>query len=496
MTPSQRVIFFIGGFFVGILLASFGLIFPIEVLLILAMVMGILYVVLGRIFGQKIFRIIFVIGFGLWVGLMRFWLAIPHFSENEVAFYRDLKTQVEVEGIITGEPDIRSNEQYVVIEAGALFWGSGLNGKQNDGLIQSLQNNRLQVSGKVRIKAPRYPQFAYGDRLKVRCLLESPQDFDHFDYSKILAKEGIYTLCNRPSIKLLAHDQGNIFWSTVFMLKNILLERINQLFTEPEASIVAGVLVGARRSIPQKILNDFSTTGLSHVLAISGYNINLMIAVFGMFFKSSSRKVRFFGMLGGILLFLLFTGFSGSVIRAAWMGFFVILAKANGRKGSAIYILVLSAFAMVLVNPYVLVFDLSFELSFLATLGLVVFMPKFEKYFEQLLEKPAWKIFKKIPGFISEGFWVTIAAQIFATPLILIDFGKFSLIAPVPNVLFLPFIPWIMFFSFIGLMISFLGWGIGAILTLPFTALAWICLKFLLGGVGFFAIIPFAAIQF
>lgn len=147
---------------------------------------------------------------------------------------------------------------------------------------------------------------------------------------------------------------------------------------------------------------------------------------------------------------------------------------------------------MVLFNPYVLAFDLSFELSFLATLGLVVFMPRFEKLFQQYHEKNPGNVFARFPAFVSEGFWVTVAAQIFTTPLILYYFGKFSMIAPFVNLLFLPLVPWIMLFSFAALMISFLWMP----LALPLTSFAWICLKILLGGVALAAKIPLAAIIF
>lgn len=491
MSRSRSLFLFILGFFVGILLASFDVMPSAEILAVGG-------VILSATWYWKIVRVraIFIVLLGFWFALIRFWLALPHVTPQDVAFYRDTGQKFELEGLLLTEPDIRSDEQIIVIDTKQLVFGTShiqaTAAPAESEMYVGGSAAVVEVHGKVRIKGPRYPEFRYGDLLSVTCLLESPQNFEKFFFAQVLAKDGIFVLCNRPSIKILARGQGNTFWAAVFWLKNSMLDRINRLFTEPEASIVAGVLLGVRRSIPQSVLDDFSTAGLSHTLAISGYNINLMIAVFGMFFVSSSRRARFFGMLGGILLFLLFTGFSGSVIRAAWMGFFVILAKTSGRKGTALHILMLSSFCMVLFNPYVLAFDLSFELSFLATLGLVVCMPRFEKFFEHFHAAHPGNFFARVPDFLSEGFWVTMAAQVFTTPLTLFYFGKFSLIAPFANVLFLPFIPWIMLFSFVALVISFVWMPLAT----PFTILAWICLKILLGGVGIAAKIPWAALQF
>lgn len=472
----------------GVLLASFGLWW---MLIALCVVLGGLFCV-GRISAspekrfQFSWRYLLIIFVALGFGYLRFAWALPHFTVRDLGFYRDLNVNVKFEGFISNEIQVQGDKQSFAVTTSKLFWN----------------NNWREIQGKILVKTDRFPEFHFGDYLQIQGQIRSPPSFEGSFYPQQLAEQDIYAAIYVPKIQFLHAGTGDPFWQLVFTLKSWLSNQINVIFTEPEASLVAGLLMGIRTSIPQSILDDFNRAGLTHVLAISGYNINLMITIFGFFFVGAGRRARFLGMLCGIVLFLLFTGFSGSVIRAAWMGFFVILSIANGRKGQAIINLLLSAFLMTFLNPYVLAFDLSFELSFLATLGLVLLMPVVEKYFEARMGalrnetgnvggSVFIKLYAKMPEFLREGLLITLAAQVFTTPLILYYFGRFSIIAPIANILFLPMIPLIMLVSFLALIISF----VSPLLAFPFVAMTWIFLKILLNGVHFIAAFWFASVQ-
>jgi competence protein ComEC len=196
--------------------------------------------------------------------------------------------------------------------------------------------------------------------------------------------------------------------------------------------------------------------------------------------KNGGRRLRFIITIGSIVFFSLLTGLSASVIRASLMGGLTVLAMFGGRKADILLVLFFSGFLMVLFNPRILFWDVSFQLSFLATLGLIVFMPFMQRFAEK-------DIFKKIPAFVVEGLTVTLAAQVFTTPVILYYFGRLSLVAPVTNVLFLPLIPWIMMFSFAALVSGFLFLPF----TVVFTACGWLLVEILLKGVAWFAALPF-----
>jgi len=425
-------------------------------------------------------------------------IASPGFGPDDIGYYRDLAQKIHVVVKIIGEPDVRSDGQNLVVNAERIFLSQSAGG---------LSDMQKVVSGKIMIKADRYPEFFYGDELDVWCKLQTPPVFDTFSYAAYLAESDIFVYCTQPRIKkitasgVVANIMSSLwrgFWVNIFTIKAWTILRINGLFAEPQASLVAGILIGQRRSIPQNILDDFNTAGLTHVLAISGYNVSMMIAVFGYLCQGAARRWRYAGMFLGVMALVVFTGFSSSVLRAAWMGCIALVAQAVGRKGSAVHLLLLSAAIMVLFSPRMILVDLSFQLSFLSTLGILLFMPKIEAWEQKVLagsftilklKFPRFTWLNKIPAFMREGFYVTLAAQVFTTPLLFYQFGRFSLIAPIANIFVLPLVPWIMLFSFFALVVSVLFFPLGQLLA--FICYALVSLMLFL--VSFFAHLPFAA---
>lgn len=422
--------------------------------------------------------------------LLQPWFATPRFGVEEIGHYRDLGGKFQVLGEVTGEPDVRSDAQNLVVSVIQLSMVTGA---------------VVPVTGKMMVKAQRYPEYRYGEILQISCKLQTPPVFEKFSYAAFLAKDDIFVLCGQPGIRRINNapsvewSVGGFFdgarrgfWSNVFMLKGWMIARVNELYSEPAASLVAGILIGARRAIPQSVLDDFNAAGLTHVLAISGYNVSMMIAVFGFFCKGAARRWRYVGMFAGVLALVALTGFSASVLRAAWMGCITLFAQAFGRKGSAVHLLLVSGVIMVCLSPRMILVDLSFQLSFLSTLGILLFMPRIERFEEKFLKGSCrWPFacYKKIPAFMREGFWVTMAAQVFTTPLLLFQFGRFSLIAPIANIFVLPFVPWLMLFSFCGLVLSFLFFPLGQLLSF----IAHVIVMVMLFLVNVFASLPFAS---
>jgi len=440
--------------------------------------------------------------------LLQPWLAGKGFGMGEIGFYRDLPGRMRVIGVVVGEPDVRTASQNLVVEVREIFLpDSNSSAGGRDGAMRA-----HEVSGKMMVKTYRYPLYAYGEVLDLSCLLETPPVFEKFSYAALLAKDDIFVLCGNPGIKRVQVDGAGAsagaavgesapggalsmvwrgFWSSVFTLKAWLIERTNLLFSEPSASLVAGILIGTRRAIPQNILDDFNTAGLTHVLAISGYNVSMMLTVFGYLCAGAARRWRLAGMLFGVLGLVVLTGFSASVLRAAWMGCIALFAQAVGRKGSALHLLLISGVIMVLLSPRMILVDLSFQLSFLSTLGILLFMPKIEAFEAKLTAKPGFMWISKIPAFIREGFCVTLAAQVFTMPLLFYQFGRFSLIAPVANIFVLPLVPWIMLFGFFAIVLSFVFFPLGQIVGFA----AYVLVSVMLFLVSFFAGLPFAAVQ-
>lgn len=298
-----------------------------------------------------------------------------------------------------------------------------------------------------------YPEFDYGDFVLVRGKIQKPKNFTGFDYENYLAKEDIFSVSYYPKIekidlsKFFRKKEISFFekikiavFKKIFEVKKIFEESIGKSIAEPNASFIKGILLGSKANIPKDLKESFNKTNTSHILAISGYNItiiaNYLFLLFLIFFK---RQTAFWFVVSGILFFVILTGASSSVIRAGIMGILVLIAYQSGRFYSMTNSIVFAAALMILFNPKILRFDLGFQLSFLATLGLIYISPLLEKKFERI---PRLWTFK-------ENFIATLSAQIMVFPLILFNFKNFSLLSLPANILILPFIPMTMFFGFI-----------------------------------------------
>jgi len=243
-------------------------------------------------------------------------------------------------------------------------------------------------------------------------------------------------------------------------------------------------LTGERSGIPEELKDKFSTTGLSHILAVSGFNITIIgWAIYWVSARAPfmNRKRAFWLSLGIIFCFVLIAGFEASIIRAAIMGSLVLIAEQAGRRRSGLNLLLIAAAVMLLINPKIFWLDIGFQLSFLATFGLLEVSPRIEKYF---LWMPKTLELRKT-------FAATISTQIMTLPIIASSFGIVSLIAPLTNIIVLPFIPYIMLFIMIAGIGAVIFIKLGSVLALVPLILIW----YVIFVAQFFSSIPFAALE-
>jgi competence protein ComEC len=186
-------------------------------------------------------------------------------------------------------------------------------------------------------------------------------------------------------------------------------------------------------------------------------------------------------ILIGLLFFVILTGASASVVRAAIMGMIVVLAKHLGRIGKISNVLIFSAVLMVIVNPKILIWDAGFQLSFLATIGLVYLSPRLLPLFKWVPKKMA----------LQENFVSTLSAIIFTLPLILFSFQRLSIVAPLVNLLVLPVIPISMLFGFVMFLSSLVHTFFGQVIGW-FT---WLLLKYVVEVVELFASFSWASVE-
>ncbi|MDO8571883.1 MAG: ComEC/Rec2 family competence protein, partial [bacterium] len=156
---------------------------------------------------------------------------------------------------------------------------------------------------------------------------------------------------------------------------------IERHLPQPHAGLLGSILFGARSSLSQTLVTSFNRTGLTHIVAISGYNVALLIGVMSALFLvcGLNRKTVPFALGFSIVLFVLFTGASAATVRAGIMGYLAVIAQSIGRRVDGLHLILVSAAFMMAIHPHI-ISDLGFQLSFLATLGLILGSPLFESF--------------------------------------------------------------------------------------------------------------------
>jgi competence protein ComEC len=322
---------------------------------------------------------------------------------------------------------------------------------------------------RVLVIADRGSDYRYGDVLSIEGPARAPQNSETFDYEMYLKKQGIRSIFSSPAIANTASlslgfaEHSDIKLHRILQaIKSRFEASITATIPEPEVSYIQGVLLGSRRDIPQELKDAFTTTGPSHILAISGYNITIVAeAVLAVLFFWFRRRKAIWIATAAIILFTILTGATASVVRAAVMGLLVLFASGYGRVYDAKHSIILAGAVMVFFNPFLLVFDVGFQLSFLAVIGLIYLYPILQRWFQRI---------HPLLG-LKEIFLMTLAAQIMVAPLLIGYFHSLSIISLVVNILILPFVPFVMLFGFLagtlgiifvplGKVIGFIAWAL------------------------------------
>lgn len=256
------------------------------------------------------------------------------------------------------------------------------------------------------------------------------------------------------------------------------LAGLQSALPEPLASFAAGLLIGQRSTLPESTTNDLKSAGLTHVVAVSGYNLTIIIYFVHRLLKNRSKYQATAVSLVCITLFLLITGFSASIVRAAIVSVLAIAAWYYGRQFRPLLLILLAAALTAGWYPVYLWSDIGWYLSFLAFFGVLVIAP--------LLAQRLYK--KKSPSLVGKVVLETLAAQIMALPLIMYIFGEVSLVSLFANVLVVPLVPLAMLLS--------LAAGLGGMLAPSLAGwLAWpakLLLTYMLDVVHLFASVPHA----
>jgi competence protein ComEC len=408
-------------------------------------------------------KIIFIIGVSFCLGILRMSFVD---TSPDLNFAKSVGQKISFEAVITEEPDVRDDSaRYIVKTASS--------------------------TDLVLLVSERFPAFQYGDKIKVFGKLELPKNFEEFDYINYLAKDQIHFLIYQPQIIKIGESRNGII-SGLYSLKNVFIEKINNVVPEPNSSLLAGVIFGAKQSLGTELLDDFKKVGLIHIVVLSGYNITIIAAgIFYLMAYFGKRNLSFVISIISIILFSVMVGLTATVVRACIMAFIALLARFLGRPTDVLRWLFIAGFLMLIWNPLLLFYDPSFQLSFMATLGLILF----SQFIFNLISSK-----NKIAKFIPTKFGIreivasTLAVQIFVLPLLVKMSGFISLISFLINPIILPLVPWVMA---LGALTGALGIipFVGGIISWPVGVLAYFISQIIISLTEFCASIPFATFQ-
>ncbi|MFA5084015.1 MAG: ComEC/Rec2 family competence protein [Candidatus Paceibacterota bacterium] len=308
--------------------------------------------------------------------------------------------------------------------------------------------------GKIQIRLMLYPKFHYGDKLAFKGKIESIPDGSYADY---LAKEKINGSSDFPEAELIKSGLGSKIKSALFGFKHSIVDSYYKVLPPNQAALLAGLTFGERGNLDKDFKEAMSLSGTTHLTALSGQNITIIVvalaAAIGFFFP---RFLTFMITILVILGFVAMTGFDSSAVRAAIMGFVVLSANLAGRIYQPRNSIALAAFLITFLNPKSLVFDVGFQLSFLAVLGIIYLRPALRKLLR----------FGDKTGFFAwrENLLMTLSAQLATAPVLIVVFGNFSFIALISNILILAVVPLTMVLGFSIGLLHFLSYYLALIL--------------------------------
>ena len=375
---------------------------------------------------------------------------------SDLAAYNDGE-KIELYAWVSADPDWRENAVLLQVEVTQVR-------------LQG-QDSWLPVRGAALVRLPLGVGWRYGDCLTLWAVPQTPPENEEFSYRAYLAGKGIHTYLPYPAARRVASGAGSPIMAAIYALRGAAYRQINAILPQPEAGLLAGILLGLEKDLPAELEKAFQDTGTAHIIAISGFNMTLLsglvIGLLSRFFRLSRASLLAALVIG---LYTLLVGANPAVVRAAIMGSLAIFGRLIGRPSAGLTALTFTAALMVLFNP-LLLGDVSFQLSFTATLGLLLLASPLQSGFEAWAARHlSTKAAKGLAGPVGEYILFTLAAQVMTLPVVLVHFGRFSWSALLANPLILPVQPLVMELGGLALLAGSLWPPLGTALAWPLTA--------------------------
>ena len=322
------------------------------------------------------------------------------------------------------------------------------------------------------IRVPRNYTFWVWDILVSSVKLVSIHNFSQSDFVSYSLSKDIYFRAYPYVFDKKWSELPLPLASSLHTFRTTLSQQIDMLYPQDTWSLLWGILIGVRSSIRPELRDNFNRSWLTHIVAVSGFNITILLLFSYVLFFLFPKPIQLIGTMTLGILFVLLVWPSMSVLRAAIMGLVGYFVIFLWRKVDSLSILLLSLSTIVFFSPMSLNYDISLQLSFLATAGILLFSEPLKKV---LFFVPKWFL-------IQDTLVMTFAAMILNIPIIVSNFGQISLVAPLTNLLVVWNIPFIMFFWFLSILLApfFHLWA------LVFSYFTYLFLRFDIEVVNFF----------
>lgn len=488
------LVYIVIAYIAGILLAC-NVSLPFTVIYIFIIFLVISYFFLRSVKIKSFVILLVILGIGSVSCNIHTRIFPPNHIKN---FAIDGHQEAELIGTIIKDMEIdeENGRSYLLLEA------EKLNYIDISGLVQAAVWSDLELG-----------DYEYGERIKVHGTIFKPYSYNtKFNYEKYLNRKNIFALMSvkpwkNEWIEKTGIAEKNPIVRLIYKIKHRLVKAMylsmpEERFTENDinvlmgidrnkkrslweqsylqASLLEGIMLGNDKALPYEYREMFRNTGTIHILAVSGFNVSFVVFLLFLFLRflhfsgkqSASISVLF------IIMFAIMTGGSPSVIRASLMAAIVLFALIIERDNSMFNSIACSAIIVLIFSPSAL-FDVGFQLSYAATLGLLLFVPVFEK------------LLKSFPKWLSGSIGVCVGAQIAIIPIIAYYFNKVSIVSFIANLVIVPVVGIITALGFLTGFCSVFSLTIAKI----FAAFNWLLLTFLLKAVTVFDSIPFASIE-
>lgn len=398
------------------------------------------------------------------LGGLRFQTGQTHINSNSLANFND-RGVFTLTARVIAPPDRREDAVYLDLKVLEI----------EDPFASDPAQTVQAVTGNARARFPMDAPWQYGDVLRFTAQPATPSNEDRFSYQDYLARKQISTLLYSPrGVQKIASAPATSLRFRLEALRQQSQRLLFRLYPQPESGLLSGILLGRDRDIPSSLVSAYQQTGTAHIIAISGFNMSLLaLVLFSLFSRVCNRYAASLISAAFLIIYTVFVGASPSVVRAAIMAVMAFGGHLLGRRQSGMNALAFTAMVMTLVDPNVL-WDISFQLSFAATLGLILFADPLTGWMNRQLSavftpEKASRIARPLGDYVL----LTLAAQVMTLPIIAWHFGRISLSSLLANPLILPAQPPLLvlagasvmlasFSPFLGKAVAFFTWPLAA----------------------------------